>query len=291
MQRALLASMIALFLLPAAGQNRTIPASSPAQPQAITGFRDPQAEMQHEKAFLAVPDAQLAGEHLRILTSEPHMAATPEDRKTADYVAQKFREAGLDTKIVEYKVWLAGKPDEVALQIVYPKIARQALQMREHVDGDKYQDDPRVVAGFNAGSPSGEVEGDVVYANYGRPEDFRKLQEMKIDLHGKIVITRYGTNYRGVKSHLAETYGAAGVIIYSDPNDDGYVKGDVYPKGPWRPDSGVQRGSVGYIIQYPGDATTPGFASTTDLPDSKRIAPEKSGDMPTIPTMPLSYGD
>ena len=291
MQRALAALMVSLFLLPAAGQNRSAQPAAPAQPATITGFRDAQAEMQREKTFLAVPDAQRAGEHLRILTSEPHMAATPEDRKTAEYVAQKFKEAGLDTKIVEYKVWLAGKPDEVALEIVYPKIARQAFQLREHVDGDKYQDDPRVVIGFNAGSPSGDVEGDVVYANYGRPEDFRKLQDMKVDVRGKIVMTRYGNNYRGVKSHVAEQYGAAGVIIYSDPSDDGYVKGDVYPKGPWRPESGIQRGSVSYIFRYPGDATTPGIASVPDLPDAKRIAPEKSADMPTIPTMPLSYGD
>src|SRR5256885_5518940 len=166
MQRALAALTMGLFLLPAAGQNRPTPPSAPPQPQTITGFRDVQAESQIEKTFLAVPDAQRAGEHLRILTSEPHMASTPEDRKTADYVAQKFREAGLDTKIVEYKVWLAGKPDAVSLEIVYPKIARQAFQLREHVDGDKYQDDQRVGIGFNAGSPSGEVGGDVVYGNY-----------------------------------------------------------------------------------------------------------------------------
>src|SRR3954469_1782377 len=291
MQRALAALMVGVFLLPAGGQNRSAQPAAPAQPATITGFRDAQAEVQHEKTFLAVPDAQRAGEHLRILTSEPHMASTPEDRKTVDYVAGKFRQAGLDTKIVEYKVWLAGKPDEVMLQIVYPKVARQALQMREHVDGDKYQDDPRVVTGFNAGSPSGDVEGDVVYANYGRPEDFRKLQDLKVDLHGKIVITRYGNNYRGVKTHVAEQYGAAGVIIYSDPSDDGYVKGDVYPKGPWRPESGIQRGSVKYTFRYPGDPTTPGIASVPGLPDSKRISPEHSDDMPTIPTIPLSYGD
>jgi N-acetylated-alpha-linked acidic dipeptidase len=291
MQRVIVALLGILIFLPAAGQNQPAQTSSTASATAITGFRDAEAEAQLEKSFIAVPDAKLAGEHLRTLTSAPHMTATPEDRKTADYVAEKFRAAGLQTQIVEYKVWLAGKPDEVSLQIVYPKIARQPLQLREHVDGDRYEDDPRVVQPFNAGSPSGEVEGDVVYANYGRPEDFRKLQEMKIDVRGKIVITRYGNNYRGVKSHVAEQYGAAAVIIYSDPSDDGYVKGDVYPKGPWRPDSGVQRGSVGYIFKYPGDASTPGFASVPDLPDSKRIAPEKSGDMPTVMTMPISYGD
>ena len=291
MQRVAAILMGSLFLLPAAGQNRTTQAPAPGQPTAITGFRDVQAEVQREKTFLAVPDAQRAGEHLRILTSAPHMASTPEDRATADYVAGKFRGAGLETKIVEYKVWLAGKPDEVMLEIVYPKISRQPFQLRERVDGDRYQDDPRVVTGFNASSPSGDVEGDVVYANYGRPEDFRRLQDMKIDVRGKIVIARYGNNYRGVKVHVAEQHGAAGVIIYSDPSDDGYVKGDVYPKGPWRPESGIQRGSVKYTFRYPGDPTTPGVAATPDLPESKRIAPEKADDMPTIPTMPLSYGD
>src|SRR5882724_7655176 len=172
MQRVSAILMSTIFLLPAAGQNRPAQTPLPAQPIAITGFRDVQAQVQREKTFLAVPDAQRAGEHLRILTSAPHMAATPEDRATADYVAGKFREAGLETKIVEYKVWLAGKPDEVALNIVSPKAPRPPFQLRERVDGDKYQDDPRVVIPFNAGSPSGEVEGDVVYANYGRPEDF-----------------------------------------------------------------------------------------------------------------------
>jgi len=291
MQRVSAILMSTIFLLPAAGQNRPAQTPLPAQPIAITGFRDVQAQVQREKTFLAVPDAQRAGEHLRILTSAPHMAATPEDRATAEYVAQKFREAGLETKIVEYKVWLAGRPDEVMLEIVHPKIARQPFQLRERVDGDKYQDDPRIVQGFNASSPSGDVEGDIVYANYGRPEDFRKLQDMKIDVRGKIVITRYGNNYRGVKVHLAEQHGAAGVIIYSDPSDDGYVKGDVYPKGPWRPESGIQRGSVKYTFRYPGDPTTPGIAATPDLPDAKRVPPEKADDMPTIPTMPLSYGD
>jgi N-acetylated-alpha-linked acidic dipeptidase len=291
MHRVITFLFATLFLLPAAGQSQPKQVSATAQAGAITGFRDSQAEMQVEKSFLAVPDAKRAGDHLRALTSAPHMVGTPEDHQTAEYVAQKFREAGLNTKIVEYKVWLAGKPDEVALEIVYPKTARKPLQLREHVDGDKYDDDPRVVTPFNAGSPSADIEGDVVYANYGRPEDFRKLQEMKIDVKGKIVITRYGNNYRGVKVHVAEQYGAAGVIIYSDPSDDGYMKGDVYPRGPWRPESGVQRGSVNYIFQYPGDPSTPGVASVPDLPDSKRIAPEKSVDVPTIPVMPLSYGD
>ena len=144
---------------------------------------------------------------------------------------------------------------------------------------------------YNSGSPSGDVEAEVVYANYGRPEDFKKLDELKIDVRGKIVLVRYGENYRGVKSFVAQEHGAAGVLIYSDPMDDGYFKGDKYPDGPWRPDSGVQRGSINYIFMFPGDPTTPGIASTPDLPDAKRTPPESSPALPKIPTMPISYAD
>src|SRR5205823_2555847 len=160
-----------------------------------------------------------------------------------------------------------------------------------HVDGDPYQDDPRVVTPFNGYSPSGDVEGDVVYANYGRPEDFKKLEQMNVDVRGKIVVARYGQNFRGVKAYVAQQHGAAALIIYSDPMDDGYFKGDPYPKGPWRPAYGVQRGSVGYMFEFPGDATTPGIASLPSLPDSERTPPEKSAELPRIPTTPLSYAD
>jgi N-acetylated-alpha-linked acidic dipeptidase len=160
---------------------------------------------------------------------------------------------------------------------------------REHVDGDPYQDDPRVVMPFNGSSGSGDVTGEVVYANYGRLEDFDQLAARHIDLHGKIVICRYGSNFRGVKVYLAEQRGAAGVLIYSDPQDDGYYKGDAYPLGPWRPETGVQRGSVQYLVKYPGDPETPGVASTLDLPDSARVSPE--GNQPHIVSIPISYHD
>src|SRR6266436_3204425 len=114
---------------------------------------------------------------------------------------------------------------------------------------------------------------------------------MGIDPRGKIALVRYGQNFRGVKSYVAEENGAAGVIIYSDPIDDGYFKGDKYPVGPWRPDSAVQRGSVQYLFKYPGDPTTPGFASTMSLPDSKRLTPDKITDLPKLPTTPISYAD
>jgi N-acetylated-alpha-linked acidic dipeptidase len=198
--------------------------------------------------------------------------------------------AGLESQIVEYRVWM-NRPLEVSVSVTAPANVKMNGPTREHVDGDTLPDNSKVVMPFNGSSPSGDVEAEVVYANYGSPEDFKKLEDMKVDVKGKIVIVRYGQNFRGVKSFVAEEHGAAGVIIYSDPQDDGYVKGDIYPRGPWRPATGVQRGSIQYMFKYPGDPTTPGFASTTDLPESRRVKPEMAADMPKIPTTPLSYGD
>jgi N-acetylated-alpha-linked acidic dipeptidase len=263
---------------------------SSSTPQPIFGFRDSAAEAATEARFLAVPDPKLAEEHLRTLTQAPHMAGTPEDKTTADYVAQKFRDAGLDTEIVEYKAWF-NYPSEISVDITAPAGVEMHGPTREHVEGDPYDNDPRVVMPFSSMSPSGDVEAEVVYANYGTPEDFEKLAKLKIDVRGKIVLARYGQNFRGVKEFIAQEHGAVGVIIYSDPFDDGWRRGDKYPEGPWRPDTGVQRGSVGYMFEFPGDPTTPGFASLSSLPANKRISPEQSAQMPKIPVTPLSYHD
>lgn len=262
----------------------------PSDDSNISGFRDVAAEQELEKKFLAVPDPKLAEEHLRILTQAPHIAGSPEDKATAEYVAAKFRDAGLDTAIIEYKVWF-NYPSEIQVDMLAPEGVEMHGPRREHVSEDPFQDDPRIVTPYNAMSPSGDVEADVVYANYGSPEDFDRLKQMNIDVRGKIVIVRYGENFRGVKVFVAQERGAAGVIIYSDPKDDGYYRGDAYPKGPWRPASGVQRGSVGYMFEFAGDPTTPGIASTPSLPDSKRISPNDSEQMSKIPVTPLSYTD
>ncbi|MEO5936177.1 MAG: PA domain-containing protein, partial [Terriglobales bacterium] len=282
-------SFVSFALILACTASSFAQTAAPA-PAKVFGFRDFTEQAKWNQKFLAVPDPKRAEEHLRILTAAPHPAGSPEDKKTAEYVAQKFRAAGLETEIIEYKVWL-NYPKEISVQATAPAGVKMKGPSREQVSDDSFQNDPRVLMAFNGYSPSGEVEADVIYANYGRPEDLKKLKEMKIDVRGKILLVRYGQNFRGVKSYVAQENGVAGVIIYSDPADDGYFRGDKYPKGPWRPDSAVQRGSVQYLFKYPGDPTTPGIASVTSLPDSQRIAPKDAANLSTVPTTPISYKD
>src|SRR5579872_3662460 len=221
-----------------AGEN-TSPAAGVSS--SIFGFRNASSEAAIEKQFLAIPDPKLAEEHLRTLTQVPHMAGTIEDR-----------------------VWI-NYPLEISVDMTAPAGVSMHGPTREHVSNDPYEDDPRVVMPFNGMSPSGDAEAEVVYANYGTPDDFEKLSKLGIDVKGKIVLVRYGENFRGVKVFVAQEHGAAGVIIYSDPADDGWRRGDKYPDGPWRPDTGVQRGSAGYMFEFPGDPTTPGVASVPSL--------------------------
>lgn len=268
-----------------------------AQTQQVFGYRDFTRQATWDRSFLAVPDAKLAGEHLKALTAAPHWASSQEDYATALYVADKFREAGLETQIVPYKV-LLNKPVKISIE-AFTADGKKLMSgpAPEHVDpkkygGDPFQDDPRILPAFNGSSPSGDVTGEVVYANYGNLADFKRLAQLGISVKDKIVMVRYGGNFRGVKVYLAQQYGAKGVLIYSDPADDGYFRGDSYPKGPYRPASGVQRGSVQFLPIYPGDPQTPGIASTPDLPDSKRIPlAGLRGNQPSIPSNPLSYKD
>ncbi|HEX3437032.1 MAG TPA: PA domain-containing protein, partial [Pseudacidobacterium sp.] len=246
----------------------SLPAQTSSTPQTLFGYRDFSGQAKIDQNFLAVPDAKLAGEELKTLTAVPHIAGSKEDHDTAVYVAEKFKAAGLETTIVPYKVWL-NMPKEIS--ITATDSSGKVLMTGpspEHVQGDPFQDDPRVTPAFNGSSPSGDVTAEVVYANYGRPEDFKKLDDLGISVKGKIVLVRYGQNFRGVKVYIAQQRGAAGVLIYSDPADDGYFRGDIYPKGPYRPETAVQRGAVQYLFKYPGDASTPGVAATPDLADS-----------------------
>jgi len=254
----------------------------------IPGFAPARVEMERqlEGKFRSIPDATHAENSLRHLTSEPHMAGTEASRRVAEWLRDQYQSFGFDVEIVTYNVWLP-QPREVKLELTKP--ARKPLASPEQpFDGDKATYDERAVTGFNAYSPSGEVTAPVVYVNYGTPDDYRELAALGVSVEGKVALARYGRGYRGIKAKLAEEHKAAGLILYSDPEQDGYVAGDVYPRGPWRPMSGIQRGSVVYTQLYPGDPLTPGVAA---IPGAKRIPPADAADLPRIPTMPINAQD
>lgn len=266
-------------------------ASGPVSRTGTFGYRDFTHETELERSFLAVPNPQRAQEELKMLTAAPHPAGSPEDYATALYVAAKFKAAGLETRIAPYQAWI-NLPLEVFIRA---RAADGRVLMsgpsRERVDHDPYQNDPRILPAFNGSSPSADITADAVYANYGRPEDLQRLRDLGVDVRGKILLVRYGANFRGVKVYIAQQHQAAGVVIYSDPADDGYSQGDQYPRGPWRPDTGVQRGSVQYMFKYPGDARSPGVASTGQLTEAQRLPLSQATSLPTIPSIPLSYHD
>jgi N-acetylated-alpha-linked acidic dipeptidase len=263
---------------------------------SVFGYGDFTQQAMWDAAFMAVPDAKLAGAHLKELTKAPHWASSPEDYATAVYVADKFKAAGLQTEIVPYRVWL-NKPVKIEISAV-DATGKKLMSgpTPEHVDpkaygGDPFQDDPRILPAFNGSSASGDVTADAVYVNYGTLEDFNRLKALGVDIKGKIAIVRYGANFRGVKAYIAQQQGAVGVIIYSDPADDGYVRGDMYPRGPMRPESAVQRGSVQFLPIYAGDPSSPGVGATPDLKDADRLMDPAKMNQPSIPVNPLSYKD
>jgi N-acetylated-alpha-linked acidic dipeptidase len=264
------------------------PASLIEAQSGIRGFSagHADAERQLEQRFRKIPDAQHAEENLKRITSEPHMAGTDGSHRMAEWLRLQYESFGFEAKIVSYSVWLP-QPTEIKLELVAPQ--RKALGTQEEpYEWDKSTYDSRAAVGFNTYSPSGDVTAPVVYANYGTAEDFRQLESLGASVAGKIVLVRYGSSYRGIKAKLAEERKAAGLLIYSDPADDGYDAGDVYPSGPWRPMSGIQRGSILYTEIYPGDPLTPGIASTVDAP---RISPSEARSLPRIPVMPINAQD
>jgi N-acetylated-alpha-linked acidic dipeptidase len=254
---------------------------------AIDGFSPDRIakERRWEEQFRAVPDPKSAREHLRRLTIEPHIAGTKEDYDTAVYVRDQLRSYGLAAELREYEVWLNYPNRPSTLELITTK--RQPLSTREAVvPGDPTSTNSRITPLFNGYSASGDVTAPVVYANYGLPGDYEELKKAGVDVKGKIVIVRYGNSFRGVKAKVAEDNGAVGCIIYSDPEDDGYMQGDVYPKGPWRPVASGQRGSVQFLFDYPGDPLTPGKPA---IPGTPRLKPEEATDLTKLPVQPIAY--
>ncbi|RKU34023.1 aminopeptidase, partial [Candidatus Poribacteria bacterium] len=199
---------------------------------------------------------------LRHLTEEPHLAGTENSRKVAEYLRTEFENYGLQVQLYEYHVYLP-HPIEVKVEMVSP-IHYQAIGKEESWKWDKDSYETEVVPGYNAYSPDGDVTAELVYVNKGLPRDYERLKELGISVAGKICIARYGGSYRGVKAKVAGDNGALGLILYSDPADDGYMRGDVYPRGPWRSADAIQRGTVKYIFQHASDPLTPGWAATQE---------------------------
>jgi N-acetylated-alpha-linked acidic dipeptidase len=210
------------------------------------------------------------------------MAGTPAQARTRDYVIQQMKSWGLETEVRSYSVWM---PHPVSTRVWRIAPNPIELDLREGVIPEDTTSSayPQVTA-FNGYGAAGDVRGDVVYVNYGLIEDYAQLDSMGVSVRGKIAVARYGRSYRGIKAREAEKHGAVGLIIYSDPADDGYVRGDVYPAGPMRPSRGIQRGSV---MNPNGDPSTPGYPSTAN---ARRI-PLAQMDVPHIPVLPLSYGN
>jgi N-acetylated-alpha-linked acidic dipeptidase len=243
------------------------------------------AQRRWEEQFRAVPAPKSAREHLRRLTIEPHIAGTKEDYATAIYVRDQLRSYGLNAELKEYDVWLNYPNTNPVVELITKR--RLRLPVTEAiVPGDPTSSNPKITPLFNGYSASGDVTAPLVYANYGLPGDYEELKKVGVDVKGKIVIVRYGNSFRGVKAKVAQDNGAIGCIIYSDPADDGYMQGDVYPKGPWRPVASGQRGSVQYLFDYPGDPLTPGKPAIDGVP---RLKPEEATDLTKIPVQPIAY--
>ncbi|HMJ25260.1 MAG TPA: M28 family metallopeptidase [Pyrinomonadaceae bacterium] len=244
-------------------------------------------QRQREQQFRAVPSAANAREELRRLTIEAHIAGSPEDYATAIYVRDQMRSFGLDSELKEYQVLLPSPRTPTIVELIAPR--RERLQVRENVvPDDPSSSSKKIVPLFNGYGASGDLTAPLVYVNYGLPPDYEALKKAGVDVKGKIALARYGNSFRGVKAKVAEDNGAIGLIIYSDPADDGFAQGDVYPKGPWRPDSSAQRGSVQFLFIYPGDPLTPGLPA---IPGTPRLKKEQALNLPHIPVQPISYGD
>jgi N-acetylated-alpha-linked acidic dipeptidase len=256
----------------------------PARGQTTPGYSQQaaSAERAAEASAIQRPSASMASTYSRFLSLQPHMAGTPAQARTRDYVISKMKSWGLETDVRTYSVWM---PHPVSTRLW--RITPNPIELNL-VEGPVGEDTtssafPQVLA-FNGYGAAGDVSGEVVYVNYGLIEDYAQLDSMGVSVKGKIVIARYGRSYRGIKAREAEKHGAQGLIIYSDPADDGYTRGDVYPAGPMRPSQGVQRGSV---MNPDGDPSTPGYPSTSGAP---RI-PVAQMDVPHIPVIPVSYGN
>ncbi|HKV42860.1 MAG TPA: transferrin receptor-like dimerization domain-containing protein, partial [Blastocatellia bacterium] len=239
-----------------------------------------------ETKMRAIPDPGLLREYMKHLSAEPHHVGSPYDRENAEWLLAKFKEWGFDAHIEEFDV-LFPTPIERQVELIAPE--HFVAQLKEPaISTDPTSGQAGQLPTYNAYSADGDVTAELVYVNYGMPTDYDELAKLGIDVKGKIVLARYGAGWRGVKPKVAYEHGAIGCLIYSDPRDDGYFKGDTYPVGAYRPSEGVQRGSVMDMPIHPGDPLTPGYGATKD---AKRIPLDQAEVIMKIPVLPISYGD
>lgn len=255
--------------------------AAPLGAQQMTGYSatNAAAERIAEQAAIVRPDPARARAMSRALSDGMHLSGTPGQARTRDYVIEQMKAMGLKTEVREYQVWM---PHPTSIDVWSNG---RALDLREGpVAGDSTSIRHPETPPINGYGGSGDAEGSVVFVNYGLVEDYATLDSLGVSVKGHIAVARYGRSFRGIKAREAEKHGAIALLIYSDPQDDGYVQGDVYPEGPWRPAQGIQRGGV---MNGAGDPSTPGYPSKAGAP---RIP---VGDMPVphIPVVPIGYGN
>ncbi|MCU1229237.1 MAG: folate hydrolase [Acidobacteria bacterium] len=279
--RSALASLLLLLTAPLLAQS--------AAEKPLFGFTAPTAQKQRalERDFDAKLNPQNLREWMKRLTARPHHLGSDYDKANAEFIASLFRGWGYDTKIEEFEV-LFPTPRTRVLELVAPsKFVAKLVEPAIAEDATSGQQSEQLPT-YNAYSIDGDVTGELVYVNYGIPKDYDELARRGVDVKGKIVIARYGGSWRGIKPKVAAEHGAIGCIIYSDPRDDGYFQGDVYPKGAFRNENGAQRGSVMDMPVHPGDPLTPGVGATKD---AKRLERKDAEVITKIPVLPISYSD
>jgi N-acetylated-alpha-linked acidic dipeptidase len=258
---------------------------------SILGFTPTSAarEAGIEKKFKAIPSPDEERRQHRIFTSEPHVAGSKRNNELADYIADEWRKQGLEDVIIRRYDVYGTNPKSASLEMVAP--VRYKATLREApLDAAPDSKNPQISEAWTGMSISGEVTAPIVYAHSGNPEDYALLRQQGIDVKGKIVLVRYSNpySYRGFKALTAQREGAAAILIYSDPAEDGYKKGKVDPDGPWGPEYHIQRGAITYDFMVPGDPQTPGWAS---VPGAKRVPIEQAMSAPKIMALPLSWHD
>ena len=279
--------MLATSLLMSAGGLALAP--TPADPPSLRGFfpQHVQAERDLETRFKAMPDPARMRENMRLLSARPHHVGSAYGKTNAEWILGQFRSYGWDAHIETFDV-LFPTPVERVVELIAPTTYRATLQETAVSEDPTSNQQAEQLPSYNAYSADGDVTGPLVFVNYGIPADYEELERRGISVKGAIVIAKYGGSWRGIKPKVAAEHGAVGCLIYSDPRDDGYAGGDVFPNGPMRPAQGVQRGSVADMPVYPGDPLTPGVGATKD---AKRLALSEAKTITKIPVLPMSYGD